>query len=300
VPRCLRSLGGLRSPPSGLFLLGGRGYGPRMRTTHPSRPRVEERLEKRLQHLVAKASKEFNLLEPGDRILCGLSGGKDSYAMMMLLREVQRRAPFAFTLIGVNLDQGHPGFEQQVIADWCEAEGFEHRMLQRDTYSVVKSKVPEGRTYCSLCSRLRRGILYDAAVELGCNKIALGHHRDDTIQTLLLNLLFAGQIKAMPPRLRSDDGRNVVIRPLIACEERDLAEYAANKAFPILPCDLCGSQENLQRQQVKRMIEDWSEKNPTVKASLFASLSNVKPGHLLDPKLHAAFAPENEDDQSVV
>ena len=240
----------------------------------------------------------FGLLEPGDRILCGLSGGKDSYSMMTLLREVQRKAPFSFTLVGVNLDQGHPGFQQQVIADWCEREGFEHRMLHRDTYSVVKEKIPEGRTYCSLCSRMRRGILYDAAVELGCNKIALGHHRDDTIETLMLNLFYAGQLKAMPARLVSDDGRNIVIRPLIYCEERDLAAYAAANAFPVLPCDLCGSQENLQRQQVKRLLAEWSERHPRLKASMFAALSNVRPSHLLDPKLWDGA--HQEDDEAVL
>jgi tRNA 2-thiocytidine biosynthesis protein TtcA len=271
-----------------------------MRTTSPSMPRVGERLEKRLQNQVARASADFGLLEPGDRVMCGLSGGKDSYAMICLLREVQRRAPFPFSLVAVNLDQGHPGFEQHVIADWCRAEGFEHHMLHRDTYSVVKEKVPEGRTTCSLCSRLRRGILYDAAVDLGCNKIALGHHREDTIETLLLNLMFSGQLKAMPARLVSDDGRNIVIRPLITCEESDLAAYAAEKAFPILPCDLCGSQENLQRQQVKRMLADWQEKHPRVKASLFAAISNVRSSHLLDPKLRELLGDGREHDPSVV
>jgi tRNA 2-thiocytidine biosynthesis protein TtcA len=260
------------------------------------------RLEKHLRTLVVKASKDFGLLEPGDRILCGLSGGKDSYAMMWLLREVQKKSPFDFTLVGVNLDQGHPGFEQRVIADWCEAEGFEHHMIQRDTYSVVKSKIPEGRTYCSLCSRLRRGILYDAAVDLGCTKIALGHHRDDTIETLMLNLFYSGQIKAMPPRLTSDDGRNVVIRPLIYCAEEAIAQFAMEKAFPILPCDLCGSQENLHRQQIKGLLADWNAKNPKVKSNLLAALSNVRATHLLDPTLRAQVGADQhrEDDASVI
>jgi len=267
-----------------------------------ARVRSGQRLERRLRHQVAKASQMYRLLEPGDRILCGLSGGKDSYAMMWLLREVQRKAPFDFTLIGVNLDQGHPGFEQHVIADWCDAEGFEHHMIQRDTYSVVKEKIPAGNTFCSLCSRLRRGILYTTAQELGCNKIALGHHRDDTIQTLMLNLFFSGQIKAMPPRLVSDDGKNVVIRPLIRCAEEEIEQLAREKAFPILPCDLCGSQENLQRQQIKRLLNEWNEKNPKVKGNLFAALGNVRASHLLDPELRERMGVDDEraDDPSVL
>jgi tRNA 2-thiocytidine biosynthesis protein TtcA len=245
-------------------------------------PRTGERLERRLIDQVSRASRAFGLLAAGDRILCGLSGGKDSYAMMWLLREIQRRAPFDFELVGVNLDQGHPGFPQHVIRDWCVQHGFEHRMLHRDTYSVVLEKIPEGKTYCSLCSRLRRGILYDAAVELGCNKIALGHHRDDVIETALLNLFFSGQLKAMPPKLFSDDGRNVVIRPLVYCDEQEVAAYALEQHFPVIPCDLCGSQENLQRQQVKRLLAEWNARNPKVKANIFAALGNVRPTHLLD------------------
>ncbi|MEQ1569731.1 MAG: tRNA 2-thiocytidine(32) synthetase TtcA [Myxococcota bacterium] len=247
--------------------------------------RSGERLERRLIDQVARASRDFGLLAPGDRILCGLSGGKDSYAMMHLLRELQRRAPFEFELVGVNLDQGHPGFPQHVIRDWCDANGFEHQMLHRDTYSVVLEKIPEGKTYCSLCSRLRRGILYDAAVELRCNKIALGHHRDDVIETVMLNLMYSGQLKAMPPKLFSDDGRNVVIRPLVYCEEHELAQYALDRAFPVVPCDLCGSQENLHRQQIKRMLGELNAKNPKVKANIFAALGNVRPTHLLDKGL---------------
>lgn len=245
-------------------------------------PRQGERLERRLIDQVARASRDFALLAPGDRVLCGLSGGKDSYAMIWLLREIRRRAPFDFSLVAVNLDQGHPGFPQHTIRDWCEAEGFEHHMLHRDTYSVVLEKVPEGKTYCSLCSRLRRGILYDAAVELGCNKLALGHHKDDVIETLVLNLLFSGQLKAMPPKLVSDDRRNVVVRPLSYCDEAELATFAAEKEFPVVPCDLCGSQENLHRKQVKRMIAEWTAKNPKVRGNLFAALGNVRPTHLLD------------------
>jgi tRNA 2-thiocytidine biosynthesis protein TtcA len=245
-------------------------------------------VEPRLLNQVAKTSEEFTLIEPGDHIMVCLSGGKDSYAMMRLLDGVRRRAPFDFTLVGVNLDQGHPGFEQHVIRDWCEANGYAHHMVAKDTFSIVKEKIPEGKTYCSLCSRLRRGVLYDVAVELKATKIALGHHRDDTIETLMLNLLYAGQIKAMPPRLVSDDGRNVVIRPLLGCSERDLTAYAEEMKFPILPCDLCGSQENLKRKRIKRLLDELDAENPHVKGNLFAALSNVRPTHLLDAEIRTA------------
>ncbi len=244
--------------------------------------RTGVRLYKRLLDQVGRASRDYGLIEPGDRILCGLSGGKDSYVMIWLLREIQRRVPFEIELVACNLDQGHPGFPQHVIRDWCQEQGFEHHMLHRDTYSVVLEKIPEGKTYCSLCSRLRRGILYDAAVDLKCNKIALGHHKDDAIETLMLNLLYSGQIKAMPPRLTSDDGRNVVIRPLLTCDEDEVAQFAREMAFPVVPCDLCGSQDNLQRQQIKRMLAEWNARNPKVKGNLFAALGNVRPSHLLD------------------
>jgi tRNA 2-thiocytidine biosynthesis protein TtcA len=244
-----------------------------------------DRLEKRLLDGVARASADFALLEPGDRVMVAVSGGKDSHALLYLLREIQRRAPFQFSLIAVNIDQGHPGFPKECLPGYFEREGYEYRVIEEDTYSVVKAKVPENKTYCSLCSRLRRGILYTVAGELGATKIALGHHRDDSIETLLLNLFYSGQIKAMPPRLVSDDGRNVVIRPLIYASEVDLAAFAERKAFPIVPCDLCGSQEQLQRKQIKRMITELSEKNPHVRSNLFAALANVRPTHLLDKKL---------------
>lgn len=247
-----------------------------------------ERLERRLLNLVARASKDHDMLEPGDRVMVCLSGGKDSYAMMRLLGHIQRRVPFEVSLVAVNLDQGQPGFDQSVIVQWCEELGFEHHMVMKDTYSIVTDKVPEGKTYCSLCSRLRRGILYTTAQDIGATKIALGHHRDDMIETLLLNALYAGQLKSMPPRLRSDDGRNVIVRPLAYCPEADLARYAEEQAFPILPCDLCGSQENLQRKQVKRLIATLAESNPNVPGNLFAALSNVRPTHLLDADLRAA------------
>lgn len=243
------------------------------------------RLEKRLLNQVGRASRDFDLLRPGDRIMACLSGGKDSYVMLHLLERIRRRVPFEFSIIAVNLDQGQPGFDQAVIADWCEANGFEYKMLRQDTYSVVLDKVPAGKTYCSLCSRLRRGILYDAAVDLGATKIALGHHRDDVIETLMLNMLYAGQIKAIAPWLRSDDGRNVVIRPLLYCHEEDIAAFAAQRAFPILPCDLCGSQGGLYRQRVKRLLAQLQEENPNVKGNLMTALTNVRPTHLMDPSL---------------
>jgi tRNA 2-thiocytidine biosynthesis protein TtcA len=246
------------------------------------------RLEKRLLDDVARASSDFALLEPNDRVLVAVSGGKDSHALLYLLREIQRRAPFEFSIIAVNVDQGHPGFPKQLLPGYFEAQGYEYRIVEEDTYSIVKEKVPEGKTFCSLCSRLRRGILYTVASELSATKIALGHHRDDAIETLLLNLFYSGQIKAMPPRLRSDDGRHVVIRPLIYATERELAEFAVEKAFPIIPCDLCGSQEHLQRKQVKAMLDRLDAENPHVRANVFASLANVRPSHLLDTEMRRA------------
>lgn len=244
-----------------------------------------DRLEKRLLDDVARASADFALLEPNDRVMVAVSGGKDSYALLYLLRKIQQRAPFDFSIVAVNVDQGHPGFPKETLPQYLEAEGFEYRIVEEDTYSVVKAKVPAGKTYCSLCSRLRRGILYTVASELSATKIALGHHRDDVIETLLLNLFYSGQLKAMPPRLRSDDGRHVVIRPLVYASEADLAAFADRKAFPIIPCDLCGSQERLQRKQIKNLLADLETKNPDVRRSLLAALGNVRPSHLLDSKL---------------
>jgi tRNA 2-thiocytidine biosynthesis protein TtcA len=255
-----------------------------------------DRLEKRLLAEVARASHDFRLIEPGDRILVAVSGGKDSHAMLYLLRQIQRRAPFEFSIFAVNVDQGHPGFPQRVLPDYFEREGYEYRVVQEDTYSIVKEKVPEGKTFCSLCSRLRRGILYTLAVEMGATKIALGHHRDDVIETLMLNLLYSGQLKAMPARLRSDDGRNVVIRPLVYLSEVELAEFAEHKAFPIIPCDLCGSQENLQRKQIKSLLTDLNAKNPKVRSNVFAALGNVRPSHLYDVALRAALGVVEADE----
>ncbi len=246
-----------------------------------------DRLEHRLLGQMARASADFGLLEPNDRVMVAVSGGKDSHALLYLLRQLSRRAPFPFSIVAVNVDQGHPGFPKELLPQYFEREGYEYKILSEDTYSVVKEKVPEGKTFCSLCSRLRRGILYTAAAAMGATKIALGHHRDDAIETLMLNLFYSGQLKAMPPRLRSDDGRNVVIRPLAYSEEKDIAAFASEKGFPIIPCDLCGSQENLQRKRVKTLLAELERENPDLRRSLFAALGNVRPSHLLDKKLFA-------------
>jgi len=251
-----------------------------------------EKLEKKLLGKIAQANKDFDLFGPGDRVMVGVSGGKDSYALMVLLREVQRRVPWDFEIIGVNLDQGHPGFPGHVIEDWFKTEGFEYRMLTKDTYSIVLEKVPATKTYCSLCSRLRRGILYNCAAELGATKMALGHHRDDLIETLLLNIFYSGQLKAMAPKVYSDDGRNVVVRPLAYCAEEDIAEYARLRDFPIVPCNLCGSQDGMKRQEVKALLSKMSAANPKIKGNLLAALSNVQPSHLLDRGLISALGAE--------
>lgn len=245
------------------------------------------RLEKRLIALVAEASLEFGLLAPHDRVLVAVSGGKDSLAMLRLLGLLARRTPFPFSLMAVTVDQGQPGFDRARLTSHFETEGFDYRIIEEDTYSVVKEKILPGQTYCSLCSRLRRGILYTTAARLGMTKIALGHHRDDATETLLLNILYSGQLKAMPARLTSDDGRNTVIRPLIYCAERDLRHYAESMALPVLPCGLCSQQPNLKRQRIKRLIDHLESDNPHVRGNMLSALRNVRTAHLLDPDLHA-------------
>ncbi|MEO8178423.1 MAG: tRNA 2-thiocytidine(32) synthetase TtcA [Deltaproteobacteria bacterium] len=245
-------------------------------------------LGRRLLGQLAQASRDYALVEPGDHVLVAVSGGKDSYALLDLLRQLQHRTPFRFSLVAVNIDQGHPGYPRHVLEDYLAREGYPAEFVMEDTYSVVKEKIPEGKTYCSLCSRLRRGILYTTAKRLGANKIALGHHRDDFTETLLLNLFYAGQISAMPPRLVSDDGANIVIRPLCYAAEEDIAAYARLRGYPILPCDLCGSQENLKRQRIKQLITELNAENPHVRGNLFAALGNVRPSQLLPPKVASA------------
>jgi len=248
-------------------------------------PMRAEALERRLRRAVSRAIDDFSMIEHGDRLLVAVSGGKDSYTMLSLLRTLQRRAPAKFQLKAVNVDQGHPGYPADRLRDYMAREGCDFTMVEEDTYSIVTEKVPKGKTYCSLCSRLRRGILYRVAKELGCNKIALGHHRDDVLQTLFLNLLFAGQLAAMPPKLLADGGTVVVIRPLVYCAEDDIARFAQLAQFPIVPCDLCGSQDNLQRKVVGRLLDGLERDRPGAKESMLAALQNVRPSHLLDQRI---------------
>lgn len=243
------------------------------------------KLQKRLRRHAGQAIEAYNMIEAGDRVMVCLSGGKDSYAMLDILMNLQHSAPVDFELVAVNLDQKQPGFPQDVLPNYLDSLGIEYYIVEKDTFSVVKQKVPEGKTTCGLCSRLRRGTLYAFAEKIGANKIALGHHRDDIVETLFLNMFYGSKLSAMPPKLLSDDGRNVVIRPMAFCKEKDLAAYAEIKQFPIIPCNLCGSQENLQRQNIKQMLQEWERTHPGRVANIFGSLQNVAPSQLADSNL---------------
>ena len=248
------------------------------------------RLEARLCRKMGRTIETYGLVRPGDRILVAMSGGKDSYALFTLLDRFRRRLPGPpVELIAFHLDQRQPGYDGEPLEDWLKTYGADYRIHAQDTYSVVTDKIAEGSTYCSLCSRLRRGILYDQAQDLSCSKIALGHHRDDAAETLLLNLFYSGQLKSMPPLLHSDDGRNTVIRPLMQCAEDEIAAYAKQMGFPILPCNLCGSQDGLKRQRMKQMLEVLSAENDKVPGNIAAALANVRPSHLHQPELDAAW-----------
>ena len=250
------------------------------------RERTEfNKLQKRLRRNAGNAIVDYHMIEDDDRVMVCLSGGKDSYAMLDILMNLQRSAPVSFELIAVNLDQKQPGFPEHVLPDYLSGLGIPYYILEKDTYSIVKQVIPEGKTTCGLCSRLRRGSLYGFAQEIGATRIALGHHRDDIVETLFLNMFFNGSLKAMPPKLLSDDGRNMVIRPLAYCKESDLARYADYKAFPIIPCNLCGSQDNLQRVQVKKMLAAWEREYPGRTETIFRSIKNVAPSQLADADL---------------
>ncbi|MFS1704535.1 tRNA 2-thiocytidine(32) synthetase TtcA [Alteromonas sp. AMM-1] len=244
------------------------------------------KLQKRLRRNVGKAIDDFGMIEHGDKVMVCLSGGKDSYTLLDILMYLQRIAPISFDIVAVNLDQKQPGFPEHVLPDYLKTLGIDYRIVEEDTYSIVKDKIPEGKTTCSLCSRLRRGILYRTATELGATKIALGHHRDDMLETLFLNMFHGGKLKSMPPKLVSDDGKHVVIRPLAYCAEKDIEKYAQAVEFPIIPCNLCGSQENLQRQNIKMMLQDWNRRFPGRIESMFRAIQNVTPSHLVDSNLY--------------
>ena len=240
------------------------------------------RLKGRLEHQVGKAIGDYNMIEEGDSVMVCLSGGKDSYTLLDVLLALRKRAPIDFRIVAMNLDQKQPGFPAEVLPNYLKALGVEYHIETQDTYSIVKEKIPEGKTTCSLCSRLRRGIIYRVAGELGANKIALGHHRDDMIETLFLNMFFGGKLKAMPPKLVTDKGDHIVIRPLAYCAEKDIARYARGMEFPIIPCNLCGAQENLQRQNIKEMLTTWERQYPGRSQTIFTAMQNIAPSHMLD------------------
>lgn len=245
----------------------------------------QNKLHKRLRRLTGEAIADFNMIEEGDRIMVCLSGGKDSYTLLDILLNLKISAPIDFDLIAVNLDQKQPGFPEHVLPQYLESLGIEYKIVQENTYGIVKEKIPEGKTTCSLCSRLRRGILYRTATELGATKIALGHHRDDILETLFLNMFYGGKLKAMPPKLMNDSGEHIIIRPLAYCKEKDIAKYAEIKKFPIIPCNLCGSQPNLQRQVIKEMLNEWDKKYPGRIETMFRAIQNITLSHLCDTSL---------------
>lgn len=263
----------------------------------------QNKLLKRLRRLTGQAIADYKMIEAGDRIMVCLSGGKDSYTMLDILLHLQRSAPIDFEVIAVNLDQKQPDFPEHVLPEYLEDLGVPYYVLERDTYSVVRSVIPEGKTTCGLCSRLRRGTLYGFAEQIGAHKIALGHHRDDIVETLFLNMFFGGKLKAMPPKLLSDDKKNIVIRPLAYCKESDIERYAAQRSFPIIPCNLCGSQENLQRVEIKKMLSNWEREYPGRTETIFKSLKNVSPSQLADRGLFdfetLTLERENEEDASL-
>ena len=243
------------------------------------------KLQKRLRRNVGNAIADFGMIEDGDKVMVCLSGGKDSYTLLDILLNLQQSAPIKFDIVAVNLDQKQPGFPEHVLPEYLESIGVDYKIVQENTYGIVKEKIPEGKTTCSLCSRLRRGILYRTATELGATKIALGHHRDDMLATLFLNMFYGGKMKSMPPKLISDDGKQIVIRPLAYCKEKDIEKYAIAKEFPIIPCNLCGSQPNLQRQVVKEMLNTWDRQYPGRLETMFSAMQNITLSHMCDPKL---------------
>lgn len=243
------------------------------------------KLQKRLRRNVGNAIADFNMIEDGDKVMVCLSGGKDSYTLLDILLNLKLSAPIHFDIVAVNLDQKQPGFPEHVLPAYLDSIGVEYKIVEENTYGIVKEKIPEGKTTCSLCSRLRRGILYRTATELGATKIALGHHRDDMLETLFLNMFYGGKMKSMPPKLISDDGKQIVIRPLAYCKEKDIEKYSIAKNFPIIPCNLCGSQPNLQRQVVKEMLQTWDRQYPGRIETMFSALQNIVPSHLCDPNL---------------